>query len=193
MPLLFLLENSYLFHHLGMILTVLSWRLLQRKRFKTTKLTINLGGVGQVELTPNTQDLKIAHQIWTELVTRKVAIPIDPEHDVIHEIYDSWYHLFGRVRLLIADIPATQIHDHESTNLLVDIAVKTLNEGLRPHLTRWQARYRHWYKNTREKNPSLSPQELQQTYPHYDDLMTDMRVVNKQLEEYAVELKKLLF
>ena len=71
------------------------WWWLKRKRFKATRLNIKLGGVGKVELTPNTQDLNIAHQIWTELVTRKAAIPIDPEHDVIHEVYDSLYHLFG--------------------------------------------------------------------------------------------------
>lgn len=175
-----------------MILAALGWCWFRRKRFKLTKLDIKLGGIGQVELTPNTQDLTIAHQIWTELVTRKAAIPIDPEHDVIHEVYDSWYHLFGRIRLLIADIPATKIHDHDSTKLLVDIAIKTLNQGLRPHLTKWQARYRHWYAQAREDNPSLSPQELQRTYPNYDELIADMKRVNKQLEEYAEELKKLL-
>ena len=103
-----------------------------------------------------------------------------------------WYHLFGRVRLLIADIPATQIHDYESTRMLVDIGVKTLNQGQRSHLTRWQARYRHWYAQAREKNPSLSPQELQQTYSDYDELITDMTTINEQLQEYADELKKLL-
>ena len=29
--------------------------------------------------------LDSAHKIWTELVTRKAALPIDPEHDVIIE------------------------------------------------------------------------------------------------------------
>ena len=185
-------KTAIAFTIVGVILAVSVWWWLKRKGFKATRLNIKLGGVGEVELTPNTQDLNIAHQIWTELVTRKAAIPIDPEHDVIHEVYDSWYHLFGRVRLLIADIPATQIHDYESTRMLVDIGVKTLNQGLRPHLTRWQARYRHWYAQAREKNPSLSPQELQQTYSDYDELITDMTTINEQLQEYADELKKLL-
>lgn len=185
-------KTAVLFTAMGLILALSGWCWFHRKRFKLTKLDISLGGIGKVEITPNTEDLKIAHQIWTELVTRKAAIDIDPEHDVIHEVYDSWYHLFGRVRLLIADVPATQIHDNKSTKLLVDIAVKTLNEGLRPHLTKWQARYRHWYASAREKDSFLSPQELQQTYPNYDELITDMKRVNKQLKEYAEELKKLL-
>ena len=165
---------------------------LKRHRFKITEMNINLGNVGCITLTPNQQDLKIAHQIWTELVTRKATIPIDPEHDVIHEIFDSWYQLFGRVRLLIADIPAEKVHDHESTRKLVDVAVKTLNDGLRPPLTKWQARYRHWHALEKEKNPKISPQELQKRYPQYDELMKDMKAVNGSLIEYAGQLKKLL-
>lgn len=174
-----------------MILAALGYFWLKKRRFKTTKLNIRLGSVGEIELTPNKRDLQIAYQIWTELVTRKAAIPIDPEHDVIHEVYDSWYQLFGKIRLLIADIPAELIHDHESTSLLVDVAIKTLNDGLRPHLTRWQARYRHWYAVEKGKSPETPPQELQMQYPQYDELIADMLAVNSQLKNYAEELRKL--
>ena len=49
---------------------------------------------------------QIAHQAWTELVTRKAGIPIDFEHDVIAEVYNSWYQLFTETRSLIKAIPA---------------------------------------------------------------------------------------
>jgi hypothetical protein len=78
-------------------------------------------------------------------VTRKAAQPIDIENDVILEIYDSWYALFGRIRQLISDIPGHMLRTEKSTQELVRIATQTLNDGLRPHLTRWQARFRHWY------------------------------------------------
>ena len=175
-----------------MILAGLSYYYFKRRRFKTTELNIKLGSIGLVVLKPRKEDLDIAHKIWVELVTRKAAIPIDPEHDVIHEVYDSWYQLFGRIRLLIADIPAELIHDHESTRVLVDLATRTLNDGIRPHLTRWQARYRHWYAIERESKPYLTPQELQRTFPQYEELMKNMVQVNNLLKEYADELKKLL-
>lgn len=156
------------------------------------KLNINLGNIGSIELTPNTKDLQIAHRIWTELVTRKAAIPVDPNDDVIVEIYDSWYALFKKVRELIADLPADIIRREKSTREIVRISTATLNEGLRPHLTKWQARFRYWYEDVRQNQPGKSPQEIQREFPEFNELVQDMRLINSQLIEYASELKKLL-
>src|SRR5690349_12778333 len=70
------------------------------KPYQLIQLDIQLGNIGCVQLRPNWEDIQIAHKIWTELVTRKAAIPIDPDHDVIVEVYDSWYGLFQRIRQL---------------------------------------------------------------------------------------------
>ena len=112
---------------------------LRSKRYKV-KLNIKLGRIGNAEFVPNHQDVQIAHRIWTELVTRKAALPVDPEHDVIVEIYDSWYRLFTKVRELISDIPADLLRTEKRLNIVL-IATQTLNKGLRPHLTKWQAKY----------------------------------------------------
>ena len=57
--------------------------LKNKLRYNLVKVNIKLGNVGTAEFRPNKSDLQIAHKIWTELVTRKAAIPIDKEHDVI--------------------------------------------------------------------------------------------------------------
>src|SRR3989442_7455334 len=62
-------------------------------KYELVKLNVQLVNVGAVELRPNNEDVQIAHRIWTELMTRKAAQPIDIEHDVIVEIYNSWYAL----------------------------------------------------------------------------------------------------
>jgi len=162
------------------------------KRYKLVKLNIQLGKIGKAEFVPNDQDIQVAHKIWTELVTRKAALPIDPEHDVIIEIYDSWYHLFTRVRELVSNIPADLLRTEESTQELVRIATETLNEGLRPHLTKWQAKYRNWYTANSEKLKEFTPQELQQQYPDYNSLVQDIVVLNGLLIAYARELKKIV-
>lgn len=92
--------------------------ILRRLRTKLDLVTLEipLGGIGTVTLKPNHQDIQIAHKIWTELVTRKAAIKIDPQKDVIIEVYDSWYSLFKRIRELISDIPAEHVRSSESTN-----------------------------------------------------------------------------
>lgn len=163
-----------------------------RKHFRVVELEIELGGVGKVKLKPIAEDIQIAHQIWTELATRKAALVIDPDHDVIVEVYNSWYVLFGRVRELIAGIPAELIRGEESTKVLVRVATDTLNDGLRPHLTQWQARFRNWYAQQGDELKTRHPQDVQRDFPQYDELIADMLRVNLLMIQYASELKKLV-
>jgi hypothetical protein len=171
------------------IAAVVRWR---RRRFSVVSLDVSLGGIGKVQLRPREEDIEVAHKIWTELVTRKAALPIDPEHDVISEIYDSWYRLFGRVRDLIAEIPARLVREDPATQQLVRIATESLNNGLRPHLTRWQARFRNWYASQAEALKTKSPQEVQREFPEYGELIVDLQRVNRELMQYAGELQKLV-
>jgi hypothetical protein len=162
------------------------------RHYELVRLNVQLGGVGNVELRPNNEDIQIAHKIWTELVTRKAAVPIDIEHDVIIEIYDSWYSLFGRIRQLISEIPGQMLRQEKSTQKVVEIAIQALNNGLHPHLTRWQARFRHWYAQRVDEKKGDSPQDIQRQFPEYEALIEDIRRVNTQLIQYAGELEKIV-
>ncbi|MGI9102827.1 MAG: hypothetical protein ACR2IF_10340 [Terriglobales bacterium] len=143
-------------------------------------------------MTPSWEDVQIAHKIWTELVTRKAAVPIDPDNDVILEIYDSWYALFQRVRQLVSEIPGRCVRREASTQTLIRIATDTLNLGLRPHLTTWQARFRNWWHHTEDALQTKTPQEHQKDFPQYATLLADMQQVNKMLIQYAAELHKIV-
>lgn len=182
---------------LASLLLILAWIVYKWwwrsfRRFDLVSLNVELGGVGKVEFRPNVEDIQIAHRLWTELVTRKAALPIDPENDVIIEIYDSWYALFLRVRQLLGDIPGHLVRRDKSTRELVRIATETLNSGLRPHLTQWQARFRNWYAHRLEDLKNKTPQEVQREFPEYEFLISDMRRVNEQLVQYAGELQKVV-
>ena len=130
------------------ILVIIFYRFYKHtKKYRLVKVHIKLGGVGNAEFAPNEEDIQIAHQLWTELITRKAAIEIIPDEDIIVEVYDSWYELFKKTRELIAAIPAYSVQV-QSTKELIRISTETLNEGLRPHLTKWQAKYKNWLKST---------------------------------------------
>jgi hypothetical protein len=75
------------------------------------------------------------------LSTRKIGLQIDLKQDVIVEIYDSWHNFFTITRELIKDIPVSKVQA-PSTRKIITLSVNLLNEGLRPHLTTWQARFR---------------------------------------------------
>ena len=100
-------------------------------------------GIGgqKIFLRPNTTDLQIAYKIWVELSTRKIGLPIDLNHDVLLEVYDSWYEFFSVTRNHIKDVPATRFR-RKDTEQIIMLSIDILNLEVRPHLTRWQARFR---------------------------------------------------
>ena len=178
----------------GIIVTILKW-VLNKDGLPIfeTELNIPLGGIGSIKIKSNQEVKQIAHKAWAELATRKIGLSFDPKNDVIIEVYSSWYQLFQEVRSLIKEIPSSHIKN-KSTRELVDILVKTLNEGLRPHLTKWQAKFKRWYEFEIQKssNASKTPQEIQRRFPQYKELTDELLTINKQLASYINELKKLI-
>ena len=112
----------------------------------------------KVKVERNNENLFIANRIYIELTTRKAAIPFDEDNDVIAEVYDSWYKLFGIIREEIKSVPGRYLKDHDPTSALIGLTTRILNEGLRPHLTQYQARFRKWYEEekARPENKQLS-------------------------------------
>ena len=165
------------------------WRRRRVLSWAVVEADIHLGGIGKVKIRPGYEDIQIAHKAWVELVTRKAALPFDEDHDVISEVYDSWHALFQEIRTLTKDIPAEKLRRSKYTQELVRLLVDALNKGLRPHLTRWQARFRHWYDEELKKSVLKSPQEIQQGFPQYRELVDDLIKVNKQLVAYAKFIK----
>jgi hypothetical protein len=167
------------------------WRRLKAFEIETTEFNF---GPGKVTLRPSYADLQVAYQIWVELSTRKIGLPIEVDDDVINQIYDSWYAFFGVTRDLIKAIPVERVAD-KSTRTIVDLSIAVLNEGLRPHLTRWQARYRAWLEQ-QLKQPAaagMALQDLQKTFPKHDELMADMLAVNAKLIAYREAMRGLVY
>jgi hypothetical protein len=154
-------------------------------------------GIGQhtIKFKPNSDDLQIAYKFWVEISTRKIGLPIDFENDVIYEIYNSWYEFFKITREMVKDIPIIKIIKSDSTKKLVNLSITILNDGLRPHLTLWQAKYRRWYEIeiANDRNIEKSPQDIQKCYSEYDKLIEDMNKVNVKLLKYRELLYNLVF
>ncbi|WP_085802658.1 hypothetical protein [Roseovarius aestuarii] len=110
-------------------------------------------------------------------------MPIDPDNDIIEDIYSSWYHFFGITRDLIKSVPISKVRGSDTLKI-VELSLLVLNDSLRPHLTKWQGRYRHWVDNEKKENTNLSPQELQKLYPNYKEMLEDLLEVNKSIQAY---------
>lgn len=149
-------------------------------------------GSGKISFKPNREDQQIAYKVWVELSTRKIGIPIDLNHDVISDIYDSWHNFFSTTRELIKDIPVNKVKN-KSTQKIINLSIDVLNEGLRPHLTSWQARFRYWYeRELRKENSDIEPQSIQEKYPKFEELKKDLLDVNDKLIKYRTKMKELV-
>ena len=138
-------------------------------------------GSSKLQFKPNAMDRQIAYALWVELSTRKIGLEIDLEHDVITEVYNSWYEFFGVTRELIKQVPAHKLRQ-KSTRAIVKTSVHVLNDGLRPHLTRWQSRFRRWFEA--QELTEKEPQTVQTEFPAFDDLSDDLLAINTKLISY---------
>ena len=159
--------------------------------FEIDKAEVGIG-TGKISFKPNLGDQQIAYKIWVELSTRKIGLPIDLDHDVISEVYDSWHNFFSITRELIKDIPVSKVKN-SSTREVITLSINVLNQGLRPHLTSWQARFRHWYdKQLALASDDMDPQAIQAKYPKFDELKSDLVVINKRLIKYREKMRELV-
>lgn len=164
-----------------------------RTAFEINEAEIGIGSI-KIKIHPTKEDLQMAYKLWVELKTRNLGILIDDDKDVIYEVYNSWYEFFKITRELIKSIPAQKVRGSDDTRTLVDLSIKILNEGLRPHLTTWQAKYRRWYDHEIKDaaHSQLPPQSIQRKYPEYTALITDMKRVNGILVKYAALLESMI-
>jgi hypothetical protein len=177
-------------------LVALAWRWWASRdwlgTFEVDQAEIGLGS-SKLKLAVNETDRQIAYKIWVELSTRKIGLDIDLEHDVIVEVYDSWHTFFTVTRELIKDVPVSKFRRAE-TEQIVRMSIEVLNFGLRPHLTKWQARFRRWYEwhSRQDDFAQTTPQEIQKKFPDFDALSTELREVNGRLISYRQKMYELV-
>jgi hypothetical protein len=181
---------------IGLILAVIAFKVFRTrllgKDYEIDEAEIGIGN-SKITVRPNYEDMQIAYQLYVELTTRKIGLPIDVEDDFLIEVYNSWYEFFKVTRSHIKAIPAQKIRKSKTTRAIVKVAIEVLNEGLRPHLSKWQARFRKWYdiNSAKEDFKHKNPQDLQKEFPDFDKLVKEMKSVNKKLIEYRKTMKRL--
>ena len=163
---------------------------LNKRSITVNEVELGIGSNNKVKIKFEYKDIEIAYKLWIEMSTRKIAIPFDEDNDVIIEVYNSWYNFFNVARELIKDLPADRIQHSKELIILTE---RVLNSGLRPHLTKWQAKYRHWYNEEIKNNTDESPQEIQKRYIDYSELIESIKETNTKLINYNNLMKTIAF
>jgi hypothetical protein len=165
----------------------------RRRRWRLTKVNFRFAGLGQIEICPSDDVAQLAHTAWVELRSRKAAMPFDEDNDVIVEVYNSYYDLFKALRELAKTVPVDAMEGGRSEPLLAEIILRALNDGLRPHLTIWQAKFRRWYEAelADDESKNLSPQQIQRRFPEYNLLIADLRQVSAGMSRFTEALRQI--
>ena len=161
---------------------------LLKNELETKSIQVTFGNIKYTIVEDKTIK-RTAYFLWLELITRKIGLEFEEDQDVIVEVYNSWYQAFGIIRSTLKELSAGQL---ENGQQLIDITIKVLNEGLRSHLTRWQAKFRAWYEVEKAQYPGEAPQVIQKRYSEYDLLVADLKKTNKYMMEYAAMLKDII-
>lgn len=195
-----LIESNWIF--ISILFTILILALIIyfiKKRsgvFTVTGADVELSSTPSIKfiIKRNIENLVIANRIFLELITRKAALPFEEEYDTIIEVYDSLYKLFGIIRDEIKNVPGEFLRKHDPTKELIGLTLKILNDGLRPHLTKHQAKFRKWYKNEIDKpeNKNKTPQDIQKNYKDYKELVASMKTLNDILMKYSKKLEEFI-
>ena len=172
----------------GILLPVLVMLVLRFfRRYPSYSVSIGLPfGLGSRTYDTTPVDRIVAWKLYIQLTTSKAALPFE-DHDLIVEVYDSLFELFGITRELLVNLSPSEFQRDEGVGPLM---LRVLNDGLRPHLTRWQADFRRWWENSikSEENRGRSLQEIQQQFPRYVELVADLRNTNTELSKFGDQL-----
>ena len=107
---------------------------------KIRSLSLNLPfGLGGMDIDVTEAEARAAWELYVEFSTRVAAHPLAPGAGSVREALDSVYTLFGTTREVLREAGPEAGHGPDS---LGPLAIRVLNEGLRPFLVKWHTETR---------------------------------------------------
>jgi hypothetical protein len=160
--------------------------MVKRRNLRAISVSLPFN-LGKIDYELSSMDRVLAWKMYVQLMTRKAALLFDEENDVIVDVYASLYDIFPIARELLAAMPLSEIERSQGVS---DLIVRVLNDAIRPHVTKWQGRYRSWWEIqiADKSRKGVDPQVLQRGYPQYEELVADLRRTNTELAKLADQL-----
>jgi hypothetical protein len=154
---------------------------------KLTKITVSLPfGIGKFEWTEDPVERKCAWELYVELVTRVSVQRLSADQGSMREALSSLYSLFASARNILRqagpDVAKAGVHS------VGGIAIRVLNEGLRPFLSKWHIALSDWEAKRLDDGSII---DHESTWPLADAFRADLGRLREELETYADALGKI--
>ncbi len=118
-----------------------------KAEYSLTDIKIAPPGLGEVTFTVNKLYKQAAWKIFIECTTRIATQPLNQDSGILREALTSLHNLFTTVRSLLREISPTPLTTGWTVELL---AVRLLNDELRPFLSKWHLKLTQHEKTSEE-------------------------------------------
>jgi hypothetical protein len=146
-------------------------------------VSINLPfGLGGVQVDVSEAEARAAWNLYVELATRVAVRPLDEGQGFAREALNSLYSLFGTTREVLRQAGPEIARGPDA---LGPLAIRILNEGLRPFTARWHTELRKF-----EAAAGGGPTD-DSTWSARAEFDAELRQVQEQLGVYVEMLAKL--
>jgi hypothetical protein len=144
-----------------------------------TKVSLKIPWIGEVELAPDDTERRAAWALYVELVTRVAVQSLSADHGLLREALNSLHSLFGSTRQILREAGPAVGATRDSVG---GIAIRVLNEGLRPVLTHWHPRL---LAHEATRPPNVSPPDHEAAWQHAGELRQELEGLREKLAQYA--------
>ncbi|NRQ32363.1 hypothetical protein HII36_11005 [Nonomuraea sp. NN258] len=154
---------------------------IYQRSARLTEVKVSLPQVSQLTFMVNNESRNVAWKLFVEAMTRVSTQPLDDEEGLTREALSSLYGLFATVRdTLKSSRPSVPAPGGQTVEHL---AIKMLNQELRPFLSKWHPRLRAFEQ--------ARPDAPESEWPENAACRAELREVQQRLHGYAMGFAKL--
>lgn len=159
-------------------------RAQEKARLKGGRIAVHLGFLSvEGNWEPDDSEAKASWEMYVELITRISVVGLGDDEGLLREALTSLYSLFATTRKILRDYgPGLAIPKGDSSVCFGFLAVKILNEVLRPFLAKWHPLLLD-YENSWSPNVSVLAHE--QSWKVGGKFREELKTVQGQLMQYA--------
>ena len=174
---LFLAEGALI----GLIISAIAVAYNRGSGFLTlSEMTLTIPEFAQMKFAMNFEYRRVAWKIFIETLTRVTTQPLGLEDGSLRDALTSLYSLFGATRDLLKNMPPSKPTSKITVEML---AIKMLNEELRPFLSKWHIQLK--------KFESANPTAPESEWPQNVDCRKELEILRKRLIKYTTAFGEL--
>ena len=141
--------------------------------------------IGKVEIVLTDEARRAAWELYVELQTRIAVQPLGVDEGLLREALNSLHTIFATTREVLRESGPVV---GAKRNSVGGIAMRVLNQGLRPFLGKWHPELQVWES---ERRQGTSPRTHEDAWPKGQAARRELDSLRKRLGRYSRALERI--